>query len=216
MAPALDCKQSTCAMFDSPAFFTFPAHNFGQYAAGLTFSLWFKPSADGGAGSTLVDFGKGGDQNNNIAFGRYVSTSFMQFQVYSPRKFQYRMFSPEFSWEVNGWTHLVWTLAPRTTRTLAGDALQADWRLYIDGAVVSSFTGIMPADDVLTNNFIGKSSNAALSSFDGYMDTFAVYGVALSAAEALFLFMVCMYVCVYVCMYACVYVCMYVCLYVYM
>ncbi len=102
------------------------------------------------------------------------------------------------------WKHVVWTLAP----IRAYKYVYATWKVYIDGVFATDKLGFYPANEVLTRNFIGKSSFAARTDFSGDLDTFVLYARAVHAREARGLSVVSaptslIYVCMCVCLRAC-------------
>jgi hypothetical protein len=178
VSAASECRDQSCVALGSEAYLQLPAHNFGQYA-GLTFALWFKPKEGSGRGATLLDFGKGPDQDN-IVVARKDETSQLLFTVRITALGQSSMYAGTSAWQTNVWKHVAWTLEPTT-------GTGATWKIYVDGEQIASVDGLYPVNAELTQNYLGKGSRATDSPFVGYMDSLVIFGSAVDAAHVLVL-----------------------------
>jgi len=174
LTPAKLCKERSCISIEEGAYFTVPAHNFGQYS-GLTFSVWFKPCAACGSNAKIFDFGNGfTDQNGQrIYISRNAATQGIKFVVVrggQPEEFAV----DEGVWVSNVWRHLMWTLSPASVPS-------AKWTVCIDGVRIGMKQALYVVNGDLHLNYIGKSNVATDGSYAGFLDSFLIFPEALNA-----------------------------------
>jgi hypothetical protein len=179
LASASSCKFFTCVQFAGQSFLQAPAINLGKHP-GLSFSVWYRPSAD--AKTKLFEFSDGEDQNN-IYLGKSASEGLIAGVHRNDRQTDTAATRPG-GWVTGAWSHVVWTL--RTN-----DRVQSLWNIWLDGvALLTDQAGLYPSDALLTSNFIGTGSWAADTPFSGHMDSFYIFSKSLTQAEAIALYQV--------------------------
>jgi hypothetical protein len=181
LSPASECKDLRCVEIADDVQLMLPAHNFGIYPA-LSFSMWFKPLAASGPSAHLLDFGNG-NMMDNIAFGRAEATQKMVFYIVAPNGSPVSWTSEDDEWVADTWRHIVWSLEPV-------NATHSDWRVYFDGRLQGAYLGLYPVSEELKLNYLGKSNAAAAGKFLGYLDSVAIYSVALNSGEVNLVFKV--------------------------
>ena len=194
VSPTSECKDQTCVALASNAYLSLQTVNFGQYG-GLTFAFWFKAKSESGAGSTVLDFGRGANADN-IVVARKGDTDQMSFTVRVTSAGVAMTTSVSGVWQANVWRHVVWTLAPTGTGT------GATWRVYVDGVLGAVADGAYPVNADLTQNYIGKGSGALDAAFVGYMDSLVMFPDAMSEDYVQVVFQVGQALCVCVCVVA--------------
>ena len=197
VSPTSECKDQGCVATASNEYLLLPDHRYGWYA-GLTLAMWFKPKAESGAGSTLMELGNGADKDG-IKVARNGETDQVSLTV--------RLANGEVAstwssgggvWQPDVWKHLCWTLAPA-----AATGTAATWKMYVDGALVAQVAGAYPADGVYTQNYLGRGSGAGDGAFVGYLDSLVMFPDAISDDYVLFIFQVLCRV-YYVCHVSCI------------
>jgi hypothetical protein len=171
------CKGSKCVKFDeaSSQYLNLPAHSFGQYVSGFTFSFWFKSDGGGNEWTRIFDFGNGESSDNilvtkDLYFRIQRGTSESSTNLDDPT--------------TGVWTHVVWTINPSSVGSTS-----AIWNIYIDGSLKSTETDMhYPKDIVLSNMYLGRSNKASESTYNGWIDDFRIFGYAVTADEALLLY----------------------------
>ncbi len=182
VAPSSECQDGTCLGLQNDTYLELPSHNFGQYPS-LSFSFWFRPSAQSGKDARIIDFGGSVDQGN-IVIARQAATQDIMFIVSSRAPARTSSAMVTRVWDADMWRHVVWTLDP------IPNSANAVWQIYIDGAWLLKQSGLYPISAELSGNYIGKSNVLPDGGFWGYIDSFFIFQTALSAEQVVVMYKV--------------------------
>lgn len=179
---AANCKFKSCIKLtgsSSGPYMQLPSHKFGLYP-GLTFSFWFKDDGSPQDGR-VIDFSNGnlvdtirivkpGNSGDDaIAFEVRRGTTNSQATVAG-------------GWSTGVWHHFTWTLK-RSSATLTS----AEWRIFWNGQISQTVTKSWPVDEV-KYNFIGKGYATDSPRFQGWLDTFRIFGRSVTNEEGAMLY----------------------------
>ena len=210
LSPIRECKDGMCARFINGSWFKLPTYKYGQLA-GMTVSMWIKPSNVSGADARIFDMSNS-DKTSRMAMYRDGSSSKLGFSVTRGGKTTTFVTVEDKSWDDSDvWKHVAWTLGPTI-----GSLRQPSWSIYVDGNLTATVDGFYPEGVVLDSSYIGRAAPAAAAAatggggetrrqavasegqFLGYMDSFMMYPEALSDNEVRLVYLVSgtMYACV--------------------
>ncbi len=143
-----------------------------QTGGAMSVSTWVKFDSFSQAWSRVFDFGNG-QANENILIGHTGTTNTLGFHIYqgsgggSDASLEISDF-----FTVGEWVHV--------TATIASDGTMS---VYKNGELAGQAAGVVPAEMVRSNNYIGKSHWGGDGHLDGAVDEFAVYDEALTAEQ---------------------------------
>ena len=142
---------------------------FENFRAGMTVSVWAYPTAVKGW-ARFIDFGNG-EYDNNIVFGRHMSTNNLFFEAYDNTSSGGQVIASG-AIQLNQWQMFTATL------DASGNVI-----LYKNGTQVATGTTALPSNLERVNNYIGRSNWDADSYYQGRMDDVRIYNYALSPEQ---------------------------------
>ncbi|RZI79930.1 MAG: hypothetical protein EOP38_24035, partial [Rubrivivax sp.] len=141
-----------------------------QTGGAMTIAGWVRFDSTG-TGESLVDFGDASNGGiGNIVIGRAGSSSDLQFLIDTPG-------NPHLVTAGGAIANGVWMHVAATVD--AGGQMS----LYINGSLVGSTQGVVPATGVRSHNYVGRSNTPGNSLLNGAVDDLLVVNKALSAAQ---------------------------------
>lgn len=208
--PMTECgRDGLCPKFISGVSFKLPSYKYGELA-GLTMSMWIKPSNESGANARIFEMSNGA-KTSTVAMYRDGSSSRLAFSVSRGGATKTFVTVEDKTFQANAWKHVAWTLGPTI-----GSLRQPSWSIYVDGNLTATVDGFYPEGVELDSSYIGRAAPAAAAAatggggetrrqavasegqFLGYMDSFMMYPEALSDNEVRLVYLVSgtMYACV--------------------
>lgn len=135
---------------------------------GTTIALWFK--SDGNkTWARLFDIGNGAGNNNIL-----IAINDNKLLAWTPHEWKW---VSNTNLNNNTWHHVAWTMS-------AGDSYtRGTWKFYIDGSLVNSTSGVLPAAVVRSKAYIGKSNWDWDPYLRGKISEFRMYQSELSASD---------------------------------
>jgi hypothetical protein len=175
VAPASECKDSTCLGIKNGTYLQLPAQNFGQYAS-ISFSFWFCPgkSSQNNTDAMIMHFSRNNGQDS-IEVSRKGSSNDILFVVRNAESALVSRAVASGHWQMGVWKHVVWTMGPLPSGT------NMVWEIFIDGAWLLRQASGFPVDAEMTENYLGRGY--AGGEFEGHLDSFFMYQKALSSGQ---------------------------------
>jgi hypothetical protein len=184
LSPIKDCKDGQCPLFSNGTYFKLPTYQYGQ-VPGLTVSMWIKPSNTSGANARIFEMSDS-TKTSIMAMYREGWSSKLGFSVTRGGKSTTFVTEDDKSWDDSGvWKHVTWAMGPK-----AGSLGQPAWTIYIDGSLIATLDGPYLEAVDLDSSYIGRAASGSEGQYFGYIDSFVVMPLDLSAGEVQLLFLV--------------------------
>ncbi len=177
-----DCVDGACIEIKNGQFFLVPAYNFGQFA-GLSVSMWLKPACAALDSCFVMDLGNATAGITIAALAQNSSRVRVEVRRPGVAEASYYMVADSVVLE-SVWTHLVWTIAPKTA---AKDA--ATFKVYLNGSLEATVDGHFPLDALTTTGYVGRRWDKS-GRFAGHLDSLMFFPAELSQADVLLVYKV--------------------------
>jgi hypothetical protein len=179
LVSSAECKSGSCIKFYGADYMLIPSYNYGSHS-GLTFAVWFKPSAAADSDASIFDAGDVG-KNERISIARFKVTSNLAFGISRSKSSSSEFITTSNdAWLDGTWKHIVWTLKKPPT---PGSEVSV-WHIYLDGVRAHTFTGLYPTNASTSTSYLAKSLLDDKGFFIGWMDHFKVFSYTKSSAMA--------------------------------